>query len=190
MPVVKLLGQVYRAVCDRAGCDWRMGGLKADKAAERLKHHMLEHQLTDEAYAIMDEAGYSGDRNVVVQIWSSLNDVHHALGQTRYQERLIVIERRLAEASAYDDTLRHEVAHWVAGMEHGDFGHGPGWMAACARTGAVAARAASLTSDEALALTRYTYACAEGCTWRTQTRHRYWEGLVCGKHGLKVSRVK
>jgi hypothetical protein len=189
VPVVKLMGQVHRAVCDRE-CGWKLGGLKWEAAQARLGVHMLEHKLTDEAYAIMDEAGFTGDRNVVVQVWKSLTDQHHALGQTRYAERIIVIEHRLATFDAYDDTLRHEVAHWIAWYDYGDPGHGPGWVRACGRTGALPQRGASSSSPESLALVRFAYECDMGCIWLEPKRHRSWLSKVCGQHGAKVHERK
>ena len=47
------------------------------------------------------------------------------------------------------DTLYHEVAHALAGHEHG---HGPAWKAWCVKLGADPKRLADLTTDEKVAM--------------------------------------
>jgi hypothetical protein len=153
MPIIKLLGQVHRATCAADGCDWRMGGLKKVAAEEALDKHMLEHTLTDIVAGICVEVGYTPTTPLRVQIWASLVREHDGdLGQARYEERLIVLEAKWVGTERMEDTLRHEIAHFLAFDRWGHGGHGEQWKTACAIVGAVPEPSKMLTAAESAVL--------------------------------------
>jgi hypothetical protein len=78
------------------------------------------------ARQILDEHG--------LQDWSFEFDSAKArAGQCRFGDKVISVSRLIVGMPEVEDTIRHEVAHALAGpREH----HGRAWRAACARVGA------------------------------------------------------
>lgn len=69
--------------------------------------------------------------------WSfAWNDRVRALGLCNYQTRTIYLSTHYVKVGCHDDvldTIRHEIAHALAGCYAG---HGPAWKAMCLRVGA------------------------------------------------------
>jgi predicted SprT family Zn-dependent metalloprotease len=95
-------------------------------------------------------------------------------GQCRYQTKTIGLSRALVELndrSQVEDTIRHEVAHALAGPEAG---HGNVWKRTALAVGARPERCYS--SAQVVAAPAPWFLLCEGCGF-TATRHRRTRGL-------------
>lgn len=104
-------------------------------------------------------------------------------GVCRYRTKTISLSRRIVELNdeaEVEDTIRHEVAHALAGS---DAGHGPEWRAACLRTGARPFRCYD-SSAIVTPVPRWHLICPEHGV--IATRHRRSRGVYacrrCGRH--------
>lgn len=135
---------------------------------------MTRADLISEFNELLDEFGLR-ERG-----WTAhVNDrMTRTYGICRFRPRRVEISWKIASLNNREhnlDTIRHEVAHAIAGP---GAGHGPKWKAACAQTGARPVRC--YTSDEvAVPSGRYVATC-EACGEICGTRNRaprptsYW----------------
>jgi predicted SprT family Zn-dependent metalloprotease len=110
---------------------------------------------------LMDVHGLAG--------WSFKWDRAKArIGQCDHKRKRITLSRPIAELwgpAGMRDTALHEIAHALAGKEHG---HDSTWKAICLRIGAVPERCADVADDAPLPPARYTGTCPNGHTHRRE----------------------
>jgi len=118
------------------------------KGCERMARNLMDvHGLSDWAFK-----------------WGNARS---QIGATDHQRRTIRLSRAFAELwgpEGMRDTVLHEIAHALAGTDHG---HDSTWRAICRRIGAKPERLAS-EDDGPAPLMRYTGTCPNGHTVQRQ----------------------
>lgn len=90
---------------------------------------------------------------------------------------------KLNDIDAVTDTIRHEVAHALAGHAAG---HGPQWRAMCAVTGARPERCIS-AANVVMPPANYYLACpTEGCETRVPRQRKTASRYGCRRHGTEL----
>ena len=108
-------------------------------------------------------------------------------GFAYYKTRILKISASIAnDVDVVDNTLRHEMAHFVAYDLFGHQGHGPAWKHACVMTGANPK--ARYDIKEASHLFKYMYVCPRGCMVGTFRIRKACERGMCVRHHEKFRR--
>lgn len=109
--------------------------------------------------------------------WSfSFDQAKRRFGCCKYRTNTITLSAplvRLNNRADVEDTIRHEVAHAIAGHQAG---HGRLWKEACSVTGANPSRC--YDSDVNTPVAPWRCECPNGCF--SVTRHRRGKNLYCG----------
>jgi predicted SprT family Zn-dependent metalloprotease len=135
------------------------------------------------ARQLLNEFGYANVALVITNARGYLGMVDWSQdGHGRMKLSRPLIECNSAEQ--IEDTIRHEIAHLIAG---GEAGHGPEWKAACRVTGAIPER---IAHNAVCAPYKYTWDCNQ-CGKLVQgfyrrPRRRIWR-FVCGRCGGKLT---
>jgi predicted SprT family Zn-dependent metalloprotease len=124
----------------------------------------IEKQIIEETKALLSDHGCEG---WAVKVNGRLT---RAFGVAKFGRKEIHISRQLAEINSWErtlDTIRHEVAHVIAGPKAG---HGPEWKKACALTGAAPRRCFSAQDTVIVEKKGGWVGFCEGCGQKVGTR--------------------
>lgn len=112
------------------------------------------------------------------------------LGRAYYHNRTIKINPMIMHnAAVLEDTLRHEVAHFLAWDKYGGRGHGDVWKMCAIQCGAKPLQYEPFKPDDLRASSvRYIYDCEKGCKHFANRISKRWERGYCLAHNLKYYR--
>lgn len=113
------------------------------------------------------------------------------LGRAILSTNVVEINPQILYTSALDDTLRHEVAHFLA-WKRGGSEHDEIWQQAAIELGArpVAVQDFSVEEPKANGF-RYRYECGKGCIWFARRAKRRLErvNIICLAHQHGIQRI-
>jgi predicted SprT family Zn-dependent metalloprotease len=177
-------GTSYEAGCHT--CGWVSNPVNMRYAKQLAARHEDEHMLQD--IVNMHVAKHELD-HITVKI---TGQYQRTAGRAIYGERTIMIKDAILDfPDQLDDTLRHEVAHFLAYDKYGESGHGTTWKLCCAITGAKPVQFIELTAANEAALYRYRYECGSGCAIQAHKRRNALlrPGTVCTRHHLPLKEI-
>lgn len=112
-----------------------------------------------------------------------------ALGRAIYQIRVIQINPLADTPETVEDTLKHEVAHFLSYDKFGYSGHGEIWKQCAITVGARPSAYQPFQRDNLKANAyRYIYACPSGCRAFANRIRPIYETRNCAKHHLPFVR--
>lgn len=128
------------------------------------------HEKALPAFELYEEMRHQLDRHGLTDWSCSINRRTKTIyGRCFYRERRIEVSWQLAQLNGFEetyDTIKHEVAHALAGPKAG---HGPDWKQACEITGAKP----QACFDSKTVATPWTYAVVcDGCGKTAAHRNR------------------
>lgn len=150
-------------------------------------------RYADEASVLQEVADMLCDRvgteRVTVVVHGNMKRVY---GQALLQSGIMRISALIAnDIDEVDNTIRHEVAHFMAWRLFGHAKHGAAWKHCCSITGArPETYHASITDfEDAKFAYRYAYTCPDGCIWYSyRPRKRFLApGVTCAKHHWRLT---
>lgn len=141
--------------------------------------------------------------HVVQQIVDALTDKHNLarvqvvlsnkkgsnFGRAYLLKRVMDLNNRLSPAML-DNTIRHEVAHFMAWDLYDCADHSDAWKACAVICGADPKATTHVDHTNAIdAGARWIYTCGQGCAWARYKRSKLYDNGLCRAHGLRLTAV-
>lgn len=119
----------------------------------------------------------------------AFDNARQRAGQTRYRSRTVSFSKHFVAsntAERVEQTIRHEIAHVLAGA---GAGHGPIWKAKCRITGHTGEREYS-AADTVMPAKPWRGTCGCGAAWERHRLTAYMQNAICTACGKKITWVR